>query len=159
MKKFRRIVAATAVILFVGWFWTHLYKVRHVSDGDTFTVATFWKMPSLRLAGIDAPEKSQRYGKESTKRLQDLIDNSYVFVTTGEKDRYGRYSATVYTLPFFTSVNRAMVSEGAAWHYVQYSHDPYLGELETAAKKKKLGLWETENPMPPWEYRKSKMKR
>ena len=49
-------------------------KVIKVIDGDTIYVRDYDnKTHKIRLAGIDAPEMSQPYGKESRSHLLELI--------------------------------------------------------------------------------------
>jgi micrococcal nuclease len=157
-KKHLSLIGFLLFLVAFGWFYSHLYKVNKVIDGDTIHVVTFFQQPNYRLAGIDAPERSQEGGKASTARLKELIGDSYVFIQVGANGKFGRPSVKIYTLPFFTSVNREMVAEGQAWHYKQYSDDEYLGVLEERARKKHLGLWVKKNPTPPWEYRQAKLK-
>jgi endonuclease YncB( thermonuclease family) len=47
---------------------------------------------------------------------------------------------------------------GSVWSNRQYLDTPYASEfigLEEQARDKKLGLWQQNNPQPPWEFRKS----
>ena len=49
-----------------------------------------------------------------------------------------------------------MVKLGHAWHYVAYARDePEFALAELAARRARLGLWNAQNPTPPWEYRKT----
>jgi len=51
-----------------------------------------------------------------------------------------------------------MVAEGYAWAYRQYLDRPHASEyisLEEQARAKRLGLWQQNNPQPPWEFRRS----
>ena len=45
-----------------------------------------------------------------------------------------------------------------AWVYRKYTNDKALYELESKAKKEKLGLWLDKKPIPPWEWRRGKRK-
>ena len=69
--------------------------VIKVHDGDTITVDSQQKHLVVRLNGIDAPELSQRYGKDSQKFLSDLILNKIVSIQTLGKDVYSRSIATI----------------------------------------------------------------
>jgi endonuclease YncB( thermonuclease family) len=56
------------------------------------------------------------------------------------------------------NINQEMVAEGWAWAYRQYLDTPYASEFigsEEQARAKRLGLWQQNNPQPPWEFRKS----
>ena len=108
---------------------------------------------------LTPPEKSQAFGQKAKDYLASWVASKYVSIKVKEKDRYGRTIATVY-LPNdkSMSVNERMVEAGFAWHYKQYSDDPTLAALETAARKRKTGLWADENPTPPWEYRRQQKK-
>lgn len=51
-------------------------RVVSVADGDTVTVLDLAKLQhKIRLAGIDAPEKSQAYGQRSRESLAELVAN------------------------------------------------------------------------------------
>ena len=66
-------------------------KVVSVADGDTITVLDSDKVQHrVRLAGIDAPEKSQPFGNASKKRLSELVGGKDVRVEFEKYDRYGR---------------------------------------------------------------------
>ena len=59
--------------------------------GDTITVLDAAKAQhKIRLAGIDATEKSQPFGQRSKQSLSDLVFSKAVTVETGKTDRYGR---------------------------------------------------------------------
>jgi micrococcal nuclease len=66
-------------------------KVVGISDGDTITILVGGHQPlKVRLAEIDAPEKSQAYGQRSKQSLSDLVFGKQVRVEQQDRDRYGR---------------------------------------------------------------------
>ncbi len=69
-------------------------------------------------------------------------------------DRYGRIVGRVYVEGI--DVNRDLVARGYAWVYRRYSDDADLLTLEADAKRKGLGLWVDQNPIPPWEWRRGR---
>ena len=71
-----------------------------VADGDTVTVLDADKVQhKIRLAGIDAPEKSQPFGNRSKQNLSDLVFGKYVRVDWDKRDRYGRIVGKVWVQP------------------------------------------------------------
>ena len=57
-------------------------RVVGVSDGDTITVLDAQKTQyRIRVAGIDAPEKSQDFGNRSKEYLSDLVFGKTVIHT------------------------------------------------------------------------------
>ena len=130
-------------------------KCTRVSDGDTIHVVTGGNVKfKVWLDRIDAPEKDQPYGKESTAYLSSLIRGKTVRVEWVKKDQYGRVLGIVYLDK--TDVNLQMVSSGNAWHYSYFDKTPAYSAAESAAKEQKLGLWRGENPINPYEWRKNK---
>ena len=69
-----------------------------------------------------------------------------------ETDRYGRRVAKVYVGR--RCLNKAMLSEGLAWHYKDYSTSEEYSQLEEVARSQRKGIFRQENPTPPWEWRK-----
>lgn len=140
---------------------TILGKVVGVADGDTITVLdntnTQYK---IRLAGIDAPEKSQAFGKVSKKALSDLVFDKQVTVDWQKQDRYGRTVGKV--LVNGHDANFAQIKSGMAWFYKKYQNELELGDrldylhAQEAVEHNKLGLWIDKEPTPPWDYRKQK---
>ena len=132
-------------------------KCTRVSDGDTIHVVTDGNVKfKVRLDRIDAPEKDQPYGKESTAYLTSLIRGKTVRVEWVKKDQYGRVLGIVYLDK--TDVNLQMVSSGNAWHYSYLDKTPAYIAAEAAAKEQRLGLWAAENPIDPYKWRKAKRK-
>ena len=131
-------------------------RVVAVADGDTLTLLdanhqTF----KIRLAAIDAPEKSQAFGNRAKQTLSRLCFGKEATATIETIERYGRYVAEVYCEG--VNANEAMLSEGMAWVYTQYAKKfPHYKDLESAARFERIGLWTDADPIPPWEFRTNK---
>lgn len=131
-----------------------IWRVVGVQDGDTLTcLDESGGQQKVRLAGIDAPEIGQDFGRQSRDALADLVFGRAVEVLDEGRDRQGRTIAKL--LVDGDDVNRRMVATGMAWHYSAYSTDPDLDGIEAEARAGGRGLWSQPSPMPPWDYRRS----
>lgn len=127
-------------------------RVVAVADGDTITVLDEKNQQHrVRLDAIDAPESRQDFGTQSRKHLSELVFGEPVRVEWKETDRYGRTLGRVFTGGM--AVNLAMVRDGWAWHYKQFSDDETLARAELDARARRVGLWKDPSPIPPWQYR------
>lgn len=133
-------------------------RVINVSDGDSITVRSGEQNIKIRLAQIDAPERSQPWGNNSRQALAELVEYSNVLVSPQGSDRYGGMIAHVSSGD--TDVNAAMIKQGAAWAYRDFLRDSSLITLENEAKSARKGLWAMPESQrqPPWEYRAQRRK-
>lgn len=131
-------------------------EVVAIADGDTLTVLDSEKVQhKIRLHGIDAPEKGQPFGTVARKAPGDKVHREQVRVAWKERDRYGRIVGDVYLDD--RHINREMVADGFAWWYRKYApKDLALENAESEVRKERRGLWRDREPVPPWEWRKSK---
>lgn len=133
-------------------------RIVGVSDGDTVTLLTAEKKQvKIRLYGIDAPESHQAFGQASKKALSDLVFGKDIEAEVKATDRYGR---TVGVLRLGrVNINEAQVEAGMAWWYRAYAKgETRFEELESAARKRRIGLWQDADPVPPWEFRRKSRK-
>lgn len=131
---------------------TLLGRVIGISDGDTLTLLQANQVQRrIRLAQIDAPEKTQAYGDRSKQSLSTLVFGQTVRVETDTQDRYGRTVGTVFLQGL--DINLEQVKRGMAWVYRRYAHDPLYLEAEETARTERAGLWQDPAPKPPWDYR------
>lgn len=135
--------------------------VVKVTDGDTINVLEAGNiLHKVRLTGIDAPERSQPYGRKSQQYLADMVAGKQVFVESDKRDRYGRDLGKVMLSG--RDINLEQVKAGMAWWYRYYKKqqppdDQMAYEAaEDNAKANKLGLWADPNPINPYEWRKSR---
>ena len=153
MKQILLMVALVALDLPAFAAGTFIGKVTKVTDGDTINVLTTDnKSFKIRLEGIDAPESGQPLGDKSKQALSAKVLNKQVTVTWSKLDVYQRLLAHITVGGQW--VNKEMVAEGWAWHYVQYSKDQQLAAAQITARSTRKGLWATKNPVTPWEWRK-----
>lgn len=144
-------------LMFVALSWPALSadiqgKVVRILDGDTLEVINAKRPVRIRLAGIDAPEKKQAYGRWSTEVLKSLVGGKSVTVSYTQRDRYGRILGQIFA-PDRVNVNQFMVRAGAAWVYTQYNTDPALPGLQNEARQQRRGLWADRSPVSPWTWR------
>ena len=155
-------------------------KCTRASDGDTIHVVTGGNVKyKVRLDRIDAPEKDQPYGKESTAYLSSLIRFKTVRVEWQKKDQYGRILGIVYTqdgrartpaapqppqnetalVKGWYDINLHLVAIGNAWHYSHFDKTAEYATAEAEARQNRRGLWSAdEKPVNPCEWRRSKRK-
>ena len=135
---------------------TIIGKVVAITDGDTFKLLTKDSiLIKVRLANIDCPEKKQPYSFLAKQFVADAIFNKTVTINVLKKDKYRRYISNV-VYGDSLSLCHELVRNGLAWHYVKYSKDPILRNLEEEARAGKVGLWQDVNAIAPWEWRDQK---
>jgi endonuclease YncB( thermonuclease family) len=131
-------------------------RVVGVSDGDTLS-AVCGRRIKVRLAGIDAPELRQPYGRAARRSLAALCQRKTARIAIQGTDAYGRVVGRVFCAGI--DVSAMQVKSGLAWTYRRYLRTPYLLDLENEARRARRGLWATANPTPPWTWRRLKAKR
>ena len=133
-------------------------RVVGVTDGDTLTLLdTSNQTHKIRLAGIDAPEKNQDFGQKAKASLSELAYGRAGTASCQKKDRYRRDVCVVKVNG--KDVGLEQIRTGLAWWYRQYASEQTRQErvdyekAEQDAKNRGLGLWRSNAPMPPWEWR------
>ena len=149
-KILRTSAFVIAIIIFPVIVFSAQYKCTRVTDGDTITVTQNGFKSTIRLVGIDAPEKSRKkhepgqpFSQSSTKYLASLVLNKYVDIVSYGNDRYGRTLGVVYADG--KNVNLEMVKEGLAEVYrgkpaPGFENDPYQ-KAQDAARSAGKGMW------------------
>ena len=128
-----------------------------VSDGDTMTVLDKSNNEhKVRLMGIDAPEKSQSFGKEAKQTLSNYIYKKEVSVEYKKLDKYKRIVGKV-TLDG-KDICLKMIVDGMAWHYTEYDKEQsktdrdLYREAEASARNVNIGIWSEKQPVSPWIF-------
>jgi len=133
------------------------YKVL---DGDRIQLKTqLGKILIMKLQGIDAPEIEQPYGKDARDKLvSTLKGKKFWLVGSGLNKKREVIVRALYTKKGgeLVYINDELVKAGYAWWDAQQpTKDKYLKNYQAEAQKKKLGLWEAEDPISPWAWRKA----
>ena len=136
-------------------------KVIKITDGDTVHVLDAEKTThKIRLAGIDAPERGQPFGKAAGKFLGKQINQQTVCVDWHKRDHYKRLVGVIRYEG--RDVNLELVKAGYAWHYKKYQREQtpadrvIYAEAEVQARSDVIGLWSEPNPINPSDWRKGK---
>src|SRR6056297_2918394 len=130
-------------------------EVVGVADGDTIDVMRGATEVTVRLHGIDTPEKNQPYGTKAKSFTASMVFRRQVIVEVNDIDRYGRLVGVVERRSDGAELNKSLVAAGYAWWYRRYAPgDSELENLEQAARRAKKGLWSGEDPIPPWSWRR-----
>ncbi len=109
----------------------------------------------LRLAEIDAPERTQPYSQISRRNLIELCKDKPISFEPVTLDRYGRTVAMVTCDGVV--VNTRQVQDGMAWCFTKYLTKPETClPLEREARAARRGWWREAAPQPPWEFRAAK---
>jgi endonuclease YncB( thermonuclease family) len=145
-------------------------RVVRIIDGDTITIADEDRQRHrIRIAGIDAPERRQLFGRQSEQNLSRLALEHDARLECHKADGNGERVCKVWVQPpdcqacgKTLDVGHAQVIVGLAWW-----NREHLGELsaednaryeseENEARLRHRGLWGDPQPVPPWEWRRQK---
>lgn len=128
-------------------------KVVAVIDGNTVEFkANDDDVFRLVLSGIDSPELNQEFGEEAKRFLEKLLVGESATVIIEGKDRVGNRVGTL-TYRKDKDPRLDLLEKGFAWT-AEKNPKPQFEALREAAKSKAKGLWKSENPIPPWVFRR-----
>lgn len=133
------------------------HQVIAITDGDTLTLLVNQKPLKLHLANVDAPERTQPFGRFSRQSLHELCFGKDADFKEQDIDRYGEPKAVVSCGG--VDVGREQIVRGMAWVVDKDNRDFTLPALQMMARRDRKGLWTEENPVPPWEHRRPQVKR
>lgn len=132
--------------------------VLKVYDGDTVVVRdSRGRNITIRLEGIDAPERYQPFATKSRDALRQRLLRKTVTIVPRDVDRYERIVGIV--LVGGADAGLEQLRSGLAWHFRQFeARQEYRNRIaysaaERDARLARLGLWSQKNPVPPWRYR------
>ena len=127
---------------------TERAMVERVIDGDTLVVTLAGRSQTVRLYGLQAPERDERCFAEATARLTDLSPpGSVLLLHPGPRNDDGRRLLRYGFLTDGLSPSAVLVSEGLAeaWHRDGQLRDQIV-RLEGEAREAGRGcLWRSES--------------
>lgn len=134
-------------------------RVVKITDGDTvYVLDGTQERHKIHLAGIDAPERKQAFGKRSKEHLSELVADETVLVDWNKRDRYKRIVGKI--IHDGRDTNIEMVRAGMAWWYRKFADEQsavdrsLYASAETAARENRRGLWIDAKPTAPWNWRR-----
>ncbi|MFH1503255.1 MAG: thermonuclease family protein, partial [Candidatus Diapherotrites archaeon] len=101
-------------------------RVDRVIDGDTVVV----NGTSVRMLGINTPERGEKYYAEAKNYTESLVLNKTIKIEKRGKDLYNRDLA--YLFYSNENINLALVKEGYANYYFPEGKDNYYSEFVSA---------------------------
>lgn len=108
-----------------------LVEVERVIDGDTVVV----NGSSMRLLGINSPEKGQMYYEEAKEYLESLVVNKSIVVKSHGKDKYYRELVYLFDVEDKKNINLELVREGYANYYFPSGKDEYYKDFVKSWKE------------------------
>lgn len=153
-----------AVVFLIASLNAHAAEITghviSVADGDTITISDSRSQHlRIRLAGIDAPERGQPFGKKSADNLSRLVRRQEVLIRWDKKDRYGRLIGVV--IHRGQDINLEQVRAGYAWWFREFADEQSprdrisYARAERYAMENSIGLWSDQQPVPPWVWRRN----
>jgi endonuclease YncB( thermonuclease family) len=135
-------------------------KIVSVLDGDSIVLRTEdkWRH-NIRLSGIDAPEKGQPVAEESRQQLSELALGKTAVADCYKRQRRRQ---VCFVEVDGKDLGLEQLNAGLAWWYARYAHEqPLMQQMsyEAAARNaaaQRKGIWQDENPLPPWDWKKAK---
>jgi len=135
-------------------------RVIEVNDGDVITVFNLNRPVRIKLLAVDAPESDQVFGDVAKKHLGELVYDKTVLVEywgiAPDGSLVGRVTLNG------ADIGAQMIRDGAAWFdasnqdRLSAADREVYQQSEQAARSEKRGLWQTENPIAPWEFVRAK---
>lgn len=161
----RRALLAAILALGVGAArgaeWMVAGRIVAVTDGDTVKLLDAErKQHVVRLGGIDAPERGQPFGSAAKENLSRLVFDKRVEARCWKVDQFRREICSLFAAQ--RDVGLTMVRDGYAWHFKRFANEQPPEErveysrAEEDARAAKRGLWRDQDPVPPWDWRRTR---
>ena len=132
----------------------NIYEVLDVVDGGTIKIDYNGKRESIRMIGIDTPEKyatrtgyEECYGKEASDFAESLLEGKKVQIEFDKsqniRDKYGRLLTHVF-LEDGRNYQETALLNGFGFHYIYKTPSEYsipYSRAQEIAKIKNIGVW------------------
>ncbi len=172
MKSVKQLLLPLTIFVVTPLLFAHAeyadryYRVVHVVDGDTFDATDGHITFRVRVAGMDAPEYNQKFGKWATIELKKLIEGKEITIRPVDRgfDRYNRILGQVFVEG--KDLSLLMIQQGYAFYYrprcqdypqnkrlYQYDPQAYV-KAEVEAKAAHLVIWSEGSSMLPCQFRR-----
>lgn len=138
-------------LLFQGYPTEFEGKVVNVIDGNTLEVENGGEVIKVMLKEADCPELSQQFGEEAKAFTEKLLLKKKVKVELKGKDRWGNKLAVI-SYKNGKLLHEELIKNGFAW--AAQNEENSLQVLASEAKQNKSGLWQEDEPTPPWIFRR-----
>lgn len=138
-KEILVLVLCLILLLAINYFWLdaklenfliennyEIVEIERVIDGDTAVI----NGSSVRLLGINCPEKGEKYSAEATKFLESLVMNRSLEKEGKGFDLYNR--ELVYFFDKNKNINLELVKKGYANYYFPEGKDVYYNDFVAA---------------------------
>jgi len=126
-----------------------------VPEGDAFEVLHESTVFLFRLQDVDAPEISQPYGRDAQVFAESLALGKRARVFTAAPLRPDTAQNGIIILDSGLNLSHELLKAGLAWWDRKAAPgNDSLWKLEREARTEHRGLWEDEDPVAPWEWRK-----
>jgi endonuclease YncB( thermonuclease family) len=133
-------------------------RVVGITDGDTVSLLVERQQYTIRIAGIDAPERHQAWGERSKSNLSRLCLNQTAVADCSKISQQGQMICKLTVKA--VDIGLEQLKDGMAWWYMELAREQ-PSEVQSAyqsaelmAQLKRRGLWRETNPMPPWDFRR-----
>lgn len=133
-------------------------RVVAIVDGDTLVLQVARQRHTIRIAGIDAPERVQSFGARSQANLGQMVFQQQAEADCTGRDGAGQSRCKVWIEG--QDVGLRQLADGMAW-WLREAVDAPTSEqamayqqAEMMARLRRLGLWSETNPTPPWNWGK-----
>ena len=155
------VITGAFLLVLLGILWVSVayctetsVTILRVVDGDTVKAMVDGHAVTLRLWGVDAPERRQASGSDATKRLAFWMTYCPCTITEHGSGRYGRSAAQLHTATG-RDIGEQLIREGVAWWAQRYAPKVVAYALaEVEARAHQRGLWQDGNAVPPWVWRR-----
>lgn len=127
--------------------------LTRIIDGDTIEVSLNGVTESIRLIGLDTPERGQCFTTQATAQVTQIIVGQAAVAgvevlleadpSQDDRDRFARLLRFVW-LPDARQVNFLMIRDGFGFEYTfrrAYKYQAEFRGAEAYAKQGQLGLW------------------
>jgi micrococcal nuclease len=126
-----------------------------VPEGDSFEVLHESTVFVVRLKDVDAPEISQPYGRDAQVFAESLAHGKRAKVFTSAPLLPGIVQKGIIILDSGLNLSHELLKAGLAWWDRKAARgNDSLWKLEQDARTEHRGLWQDEDPIEPWEWRK-----
>ncbi|WP_434779343.1 thermonuclease family protein [Neisseria sp. Ec49-e6-T10] len=176
----KKLLLFPILLLFLSLAQAESYycKVNDVIDGNNLICQKDHSNNiKIKICQTEAPELTQPFGEEAKNFLTEWLLNKEVYIQTyKETGNQTVYANVILEGKVSIDISIALLEMGLAWNSPFCHRDEFDSEQtpihlydqpkifknsfyhrkESQAKEKKLGLWSTSNPTPPWKWRKQK---